>query len=101
MLLCHTARVECRFSELIKKIDRRSGKTIEQPPKYLKSKDAAIVEIIPLSPICVENFADYSSLGRFIIRDMGQTVAVGIIKKVDKRVAVLLNKSTANNSRSK
>jgi elongation factor 1-alpha len=67
-------------------MDRRSGKTIERAPKYLKSKEAAIVKIIPLSPICVEKFADYSSLGRFIIRDMNQTIAVGIIKDVEKRL---------------
>jgi elongation factor 1-alpha len=71
---------------LIKKIDRRSGKTIEKAPKYLKSKDTAIVKITPLNPICVEKFADYPSLGRFIIRDMEGTVAIGVIKDVEKKV---------------
>ena len=32
----------------------------------------------------VESFADYPPLGRFAVRDMKQTVAVGVIKGVEK-----------------
>ena len=35
--------------------------------------------------MCVESFAAYPPLGRFAVRDMKQTVAVGIIKDVDKK----------------
>jgi elongation factor 1-alpha len=101
MLCCHTAHVACEFVELIKKIDRRSGKTIEETPKYLKSKEAAIVKINPLNPLCVERFADYPSLGRFIIRDMEQIVAVGIIKDVEKRTVVTLGQAAATKKRAK
>jgi len=34
----------------------------------------------PLKPMCVEEYAKYSPLGRFAVRDMRQTVAVGVIK---------------------
>lgn len=34
--------------------------------------------------MCVEAFTDYAPLGRFAVRDMRQTVAVGVIKAVDK-----------------
>jgi elongation factor 1-alpha len=37
--------------------------------------------------MCVEKFADYPPLGRFAVRDMRQTVAVGVIKEVDKKTA--------------
>ncbi len=30
MIFCHTAHIACKFGELIEKIDRRSGKTIEK-----------------------------------------------------------------------
>jgi len=84
VLDCHTAHVACKFAELEQKIDRRSGKVLEDNPKMVKSGDAAIINLIPSKPMCVEAFADYAPLGRFAVRDMRQTVAVGIIKSVDK-----------------
>jgi elongation factor 1-alpha len=35
-------------------------------------------------PICVESYQEYPPLGRFAVRDMRQTVAVGVIKSVEK-----------------
>jgi elongation factor 1-alpha len=84
VLDCHTAHIACKFQELVEKIDRRSGKKIEDAPKAVKSGDAAIVKMIPTKPMCVESFSDYPPLGRFAVRDMRQTVAVGVIKSVEK-----------------
>jgi len=81
---CHTAHIACKFTELKEKCDRRSGKKLEDNPKFVKSGDAAIVVMTPSKPICVEAFSDYPPLGRFAVRDMKQTVAVGVIKSVDK-----------------
>jgi len=39
----------------------------------------------PTKPMCVEPFTAYAPLGRFAVRDMRQTVAVGVIKEVDKK----------------
>lgn len=75
VLDCHTAHIACKFAELKEKVDRRSGKKIEDNPKALKSGDAGIVELIPTKPMCVEAFTDYAPLGRFAVRDMRQTVA--------------------------
>lgn len=36
--------------------------------------------------MCVESFTEYPPLGRFAVRDMRQTVAVGVIKSVEKAV---------------
>lgn len=90
---CHTAHIACKFAELLEKVDRRSGKTIEDAPKFLKSGEAAMVKMIPSKPMCVEKFADYPPLGRFAVRDMRQTVAVGVIKDVEKK-AVAAGKVT-------
>merc|ERR1712078_446042 len=87
VLDCHTAHIACKFGELLEKIDRRSGKSIEASPKYIKSGDAAIVKMIPSKPMCVEAFTEYPPLGRFAVRDMRQTVAVGVIKSVEKAAA--------------
>jgi elongation factor 1-alpha len=85
VLDCHTAHIACKFGELIEKIDRRSGKKLEDNPKMVKSGDAAIIKLIPSKPMCVESFSDYPPLGRFAVRDMKQTVAVGVIKGVCKK----------------
>ncbi|KAJ1834004.1 translation elongation factor EF-1 alpha [Coemansia sp. RSA 2711] len=85
VLDCHTAHIACKFSELTEKIDRRSGKKVEDNPKFIKSGDAAIVVMIPSKPMCVEAFTEFPPLGRFAVRDMRQTVAVGVIKSVVKK----------------
>jgi elongation factor 1-alpha len=84
VLDCHTAHIACQFSEIQSKMDRRSGKILEENPKFVKSGDAAMVIMIPSKPLCVESFNDYPPLGRFAVRDMRQTVAVGVIKSVTK-----------------
>ncbi|CAD0056084.1 unnamed protein product [Aureobasidium pullulans] len=65
VLDCHTAHIACKFSELVEKIDRRTGKSVEAAPKFIKSGDAAIVKMVPSKPMCVEAFTDYPPLGRF------------------------------------
>lgn len=85
VLDCHTAHIACKFSEIQTKIDRRSGKELEAAPKFIKNGDAAYVIMIPTKPMCVEPFTAYPPLGRFAVRDMRQTVAVGVIKAVEKK----------------
>ena len=87
VLDCHTSHIACKFAELQSKIDRRSGKELEKEPKFVKSGDAAIVKMVPQKPMCVEVFTEYPPLGRFAVRDMRQTVAVGVIKGVVKKEA--------------
>merc|ERR1712099_123546 len=86
VLDCHTAHIACKLATLKEKIDRRSGKSVEKEPKAVKSGDAAIVLLVPSKPMCVETFSEYPPLGRFAVRDMRQTVAVGVIKAVEKKV---------------
>jgi elongation factor 1-alpha len=85
VLDCHTSHIACKFAEIESKIDRRSGKEVEKEPKAIKSGDAAIVKMVPQKPMCVEVFTEYPPLGRFAVRDMRQTVAVGVIKSVAKK----------------
>ena len=67
------------------KIDRRTGKVLEEEPKNIKSGDAALVRMVPQKHMVVEAFNQYPPLGRFAVRDMKQTVAVGVIKEVVKK----------------
>merc|ERR1719250_490134 len=87
VLDCHTAHIACKFSELLTKIDRRTGKSLEDNPKFVKSGDSCMVKMVPSKPMCVESFSAYPPLGRFAVRDMKQTVAVGVIKAVEKKEA--------------
>merc|ERR1712180_127441 len=84
---CHTAHIACKFEEILKRCDRHSGKELEAFPKTIKNGDAAIVEMAPSKPMSVEPFSAYPPLGRFAVRDMRQTVAVGVIKAVQKKDA--------------
>jgi elongation factor 1-alpha len=85
VLDCHTAHIACKFQEILTKVDRRTGKELEAAPKNVKSGDAAMIRLVPSKPMTVESFADYPPLGRFAVRDMRQTVAVGVIKEVTRK----------------
>ena len=87
VLDCHTSHIACKFEKLLSKIDRRTGKEQEAEPKEIKNQEACIVQLVPQKPMVVESFNEYPPLGRFAVRDMKQTVAVGVIKLVDKKVA--------------
>jgi len=82
VLHAHTAQVACRFAELIKKIDPRTGQTIEEHPAFLKTGDSALVRFQPLRPIAIETYTDFPEIGRFAIRDMGTTIAAGVVREI-------------------
>jgi elongation factor 1-alpha len=81
---CYTAQVACRFEEIQKKLDPRTGQVKEENPDFIKTGDAAIVKIVPTRPMVIESSKKIPQLGRFAIRDMGQTVAAGICLEVDE-----------------
>jgi elongation factor 1-alpha len=82
VLHSNTGQISCRFKELIAKLDPRTGQTVEQNPSFLKTGDGAIVRFEPIQPISVETYSDFPELGRFAIRDMGTTIAAGVIKEI-------------------
>ena len=84
VLDCHTCHIACKFAEIENKMDKRTGAIIEEFPKSIKSGDAGIVKMIPSKPMVVEAFSAFPPLGRFAVRDMKQTVAVGVIKETEK-----------------
>ena len=79
---CHTSQTACTFLELTSKIDPATGQPQPGTPDFLKTGDAAIVQIKPTKPMVMEEAQKIPPMGRFAIRDMGQTVAAGLCLKV-------------------
>ena len=79
---CHTSQTACTFLELSAKLDPATGQPEAKNPDFIKTGDAAIVEIQPTKPMVLEEAKDIPQMGRFAIRDMGQTVAAGVCLKV-------------------
>jgi len=79
---CHTAQVACKVTEIQKKIDPKSGATLQENPDFIKTGDAAIIKCVPNKPFVIESSKDFPELARFAIRDMGQTVAAGVCLEV-------------------
>lgn len=76
---CHTSQMAGEIFEITKKLDPKTGATLAENPDLLKTGDAAIVKVRPSKPVVVEKQADFPQLARFAIRDMGQTVAAGVV----------------------
>ncbi len=81
----HTAQIACTITEIIEKKDPKTGATAQKNPDFIKTGDVAVVRIKPTKAVCAEKFSDYPALGRFAMRDMGQTVAAGVILDVTPR----------------
>jgi len=81
----HTAQVACRFVELQKKLDPRTGQVKEENPQFVKTGDAAVVKLEPTRPMVIEKVKEIPPLGRFAIRDMGMTVAAGMVLDLTPR----------------
>lgn len=79
---CHTAQVACKIVEIQKKIDPKTGVTLQENPDFIKTGDAAIVKCVPQQPLVIESVKKIPELARFAVRDMGQTVAAGVCLEV-------------------
>jgi elongation factor 1-alpha len=82
VLHAHTAQVSATIVEIVSKLDARTGQPVEEKPKSIKTGDSAIVRIQPLRPLCIETFKEFPELGRFALRDMGSTVAAGVVREI-------------------
>lgn len=78
----HTAQLACTITDILEKKDPKTGQTLEKNPETIKTGDIAIVKIKPTRPIALEKYSEFPQLGRFAIRDMGETVGAGVILDV-------------------
>lgn len=90
----HTAQLACTIVEIVEKKDPKTGQAMKDPvtglplkPDFIKTGDVAVIKVKPTKKVVVEKYSDFPGLGRFAIRDMGQTVAAGVVLDVKKAAA--------------
>jgi len=78
----HHLNVPCHLSQLIATL-QKDGKTVaKKRPRALTSNTQAVVELTLSYSIVMESFDDCRSLGRFVLRRGGDSIAVGRIEQV-------------------
>ncbi|KAJ2705138.1 translation termination factor GTPase eRF3 [Coemansia sp. IMI 203386] len=79
----HTAVEEVIIGKLVHKLNKKLQKS-KLPPPFVKTGEACIARIEVGNTVCAEKFADFPQLGRFTLRDKGNTIAVGKILRIAK-----------------
>ncbi|KAF2009375.1 hypothetical protein BU24DRAFT_358288 [Aaosphaeria arxii CBS 175.79] len=85
VLHVHAAQEEVTFTSLLHKLQKGTNRKSKKPPGFAKKGDSIIARLDVTGAagnICVERFEDYPQLGRFTLRDQGQTIAIGKITKL-------------------
>jgi len=85
VLHAHTATAPSKITELIRKINPRTGETLEEKPAFLRTGDSALVRLQPLKPVSIELYSEIPPMGRFAIRDMGSTIAAGVVREITQK----------------
>lgn len=82
VLHLHALAEECSIKSLLCTLDKKTGKILKKHPPFVKGGETVLVRVeVPMN-ISVEPFKVASKLGRFILRDEGKTIAVGVITKL-------------------
>jgi len=74
----NTSQVSCRVTQILKKINPKTGETLEENPDLLRNGDVAEIVCVPTRPTCIEKNSEFPQLAKVAIRDMGRTVAAGV-----------------------
>lgn len=82
MIHIHSAQEEASFHKLLAKIDRKTNAVVEKDPACAKAGDVVIARLELSCPIVIECHKDFDKMGRFMIRDEGKTIAIGIVTKL-------------------
>ncbi|KAI9046357.1 translation termination factor GTPase eRF3 [Aspergillus affinis] len=81
----HSAVEEVTFGALLHKCEPGTGRKSKRPPPFANKGQTIIARLDVTSTagaVCVERFEDYNQMGRFTLRDQGQTVAIGMVTKL-------------------
>ncbi len=81
----HTAQIAATITEIVQKVDPKTGQPTEKNPDFLKKGDMATVKVVPTKPMVIEKASELPQMARFAIRDMGMTVGAGVCIDVVKK----------------
>ncbi|KAI9800919.1 MAG: translation termination factor GTPase eRF3 [Piccolia ochrophora] len=85
VLHVHAAIEEVTFAALLHYLEKNTGRRSKKPPAFAAKGQSIIARLEVIGgagAVCVERFEDYAQLGRFTLRDQGQTIAIGKITKL-------------------
>ncbi|KAH0440208.1 eukaryotic peptide chain release factor gtp-binding subunit [Colletotrichum camelliae] len=85
VLHVHAAIEEVTFAALLHKLQKGTNRKSKLPPSHAKKGDSIIARMQVIGgagSVCIEKFEDYPQMGRFTLRDQGQTIAIGKITKL-------------------
>ena len=85
VLHIHSATEEVTFASLLHKLEPKTNRKSKKPPGFAKAGMNIIARLEVTGgagSVCVERFEDYPQMGRFTLRDQGQTIAIGKITKL-------------------
>lgn len=98
VLHVHAAQEEVTFGALLHKLQKGTNRRSKKPPGFAKKGDSIIARLDVIGgagSICVETFEEYPQLGRFTLRDQGQTIAIGKITRLITEAEAAANSAAA------
>jgi len=81
----HSAIEEVTFSALLHRLQKGTNRKSKVPPTHAKRGESIIARMQVIGgagSVCIEKFEDYPQMGRFTLRDQGQTIAIGKVTKL-------------------
>jgi elongation factor 1 alpha-like protein len=62
--------------------DKKTGEVLKKKPRCLTKNQSATVEVAFDLPICIDLFTSSKTMGRFMLRYGGKTIAAGMVTQL-------------------
>ncbi|CCD15831.1 unnamed protein product [Trypanosoma congolense IL3000] len=82
MMHAHAAQEEVSFHKLLAKVDKKTGEVVQKDPTHVKAGDVVIARMELERSLVLEPHKDFDKMGRFMLREDGKTIAIGLVIKL-------------------
>jgi elongation factor 1-alpha len=89
LFLTHTSAVSVQIQNLDKQMDPKTGQVIGTNVSKLSSAQVGIITLQPDYPVVVEKFKSFPKLGRIVLMEQGEVVAVGVILNTNSGINIV------------